>query len=92
MWGDANCSASVDPVDSLLTLRYDAGFTVAASGCPALGQQLSVVAVQTWGDIDCDTNVNPIDALKLLRYDAGLSVSAGLECPAIGSLVVITPQ
>jgi hypothetical protein len=92
MWGDANCSAAVDPVDSLLTLRHDAGFTVAAQGCPALGQQLSVAAVQTWGDIDCDTKVDPIDALKLLRYDAGLSVSSGSGCPSIGSTVVVTPQ
>ncbi|HUF53676.1 MAG TPA: hypothetical protein VMR52_07880 [Dehalococcoidia bacterium] len=91
-WGDANCSGSADPVDSLLTLRHDAGLSVSTGACPLLGQQLNVAAVHTWGDIDCTGDVGVVDALKLLRFDAGMEVAATAGCPQLGQEIVIAPQ
>ncbi|HUF53211.1 MAG TPA: hypothetical protein VMR52_05485 [Dehalococcoidia bacterium] len=89
-WGDWNCSGQADPVDSLLTLRYDAGLgTNTGDECPSLGDIIQVAVAgsvgRTWGDVDCSGAVDPIDALKLLRFDAGLSVTLGSDCPTIGS-------
>ena len=80
-WGDANCSDTSDPIDSLLTLRHDAGLNVSLpAGCPALGTSVDdggtgIATARIWGDVDCSGAVNPIDSLKVLRNDAGLSVS-----------------
>lgn len=89
-WGDWNCSGQADPVDSLLTLRHDAGLgTNTGDECPSLGDMIQVAVAgsvgRTWGDLDCSGAVDPIDALKLLRFDAGLSVALGPDCPPIGS-------
>ena len=88
-WGDNNCSGSIDPIDSLLILRYDAqvpgphGFP----GCHFLGSNMLAAGFgRLWGDNDCSGSVNPIDSLKTLRFDAGLSVSkAQPTCPDMGS-------
>ncbi|HUF53830.1 MAG TPA: hypothetical protein VMR52_08665 [Dehalococcoidia bacterium] len=90
-WGDNNCSGAVDPVDSLLTLRFDSGQNAATGACPAFGQQVEVPggANFPWGDIDCSGDVAPVDALKLLRFDAGLSAAQGPGCPPLGAGVVI---
>ncbi len=87
IWGDHNCSGSADPVDSLLTLRYDAGLSTNTGDCPNFGEPVSalVAAVFTWGDVDCGGDVTPVDSLKLLRSDAGLSVSQNAGCPTIGA-------
>lgn len=87
IWGDHNCSGSADPVDSLLTLRYDAGLSTNTGDCPNFGEPVSalVAAVFTWGDVDCGGDVTPVDSLKLLRSDAGLSVSQNAGCPLIGA-------
>lgn len=43
LWGDANCSGGVDPIDSLGILRADAGLSVSqASGCPGVGDTVTV--------------------------------------------------
>ena len=91
-WGDANCSGGVGPVDSLLTLRYDAGLSANTGDCPAFGQVVEVAnaSPHAWGDVDCSGEVNPIDSLKILRADAGLGVTQPANCPAIGSTVTIT--
>jgi hypothetical protein len=91
-WGDNNCSGPPpDPVDSLLTLRYDAGLSTNTGDCPAFGTEVDVLAasLHLWGDIDCNDAVNPVDSLKLLRFDAGLSVAQEPDCPPIGSEVQI---
>jgi hypothetical protein len=91
-WGDANCSGSADPIDSLLTLRYDAGLSANTGECPLLGEFLDVenASLHQWGDVDCSEFVDPIDSLKLLRDDAGLPVSkATPSCPDIQSSVVL---
>ena len=91
-WGDHNCSGSANPVDSLLTLRFDAGLGTNTNDCPDFGQVVDVAfaSPHPWGDVDCSGNVTPVDALKLLRFDAGLGASQADDCPAIGSQVLVT--
>jgi CSLREA domain-containing protein len=92
IWGDNNCSGSADPVDSLLTLRFDAGLSANTGDCPPLGASVDVISASAhlWGDIDCSAQLpDPVDSLKLLRFDAGLSVSQGPGCPAMGAEVTI---
>ena len=91
VWGDANRSNSADPVDSLLTLRHDAGLAVNSGDGPKLGETVEVLGASPhlWGDVDCSGGIDPIDSLKLLRADVGLSVSQGADCPEIGSTVQI---
>jgi hypothetical protein len=91
-WGDNNCSGAPDPVDALITLRFDAGQSAPTGECPAFGEVVEVAGAspQPWGDADCSGAVDPVDALKLLRYDAGLSVAQAAECPLIGSDVLVS--
>ncbi len=91
VWGDSNCSGSANPVDSLLTLRFDAGLSISTGDCPNFGQVVDVqnASPHPWGDVDCGGDVTPVDSLKLLRYDAGLGVPQAAGCPAIGSLVIL---
>ncbi len=91
IWGDGNCSGSADPVDSLLTLRHDAGLSANTGDCPAFGQVVDVAfaSPHPWGDVDCNGGITPVDSLKLLRYDAGLSVTQADDCPLIGSAVLV---
>ena len=91
IWGDHNCSGSAGPVDSLLTLRHDAGLGANTGDCPAFGQVVEVAfaSPHPWGDVDCGGDITPVDSLKLLRFDAGLSVSQADGCPLIGSQVTI---
>ena len=79
------------PVDSLLTLRDDAGFDVDTGDCPDFGETVEVLgeSPHTWGDVDCSGAIDPVDSLKLLRADAGLSVAQAPDCPEIGSTVQI---
>ncbi len=90
-WADNNCSGAVDPIDSLLTLRFDAGLTADAGDCPPLGQVIDVqgASPHPWGDVDCSGLITPVDALKLLRFDAGLSVTQAVDCPKMGSVIIL---
>ena len=90
-WGDSNCSGSADPVDSLLTLRFDAGLGTNTGDCPDFGQVVDVqnASPHPWGDVDCGGEVTPVDSLKVLRFDAGLSVTQEAECPLMGSEVLV---
>ncbi len=91
VWGDANCSGSADPVDSLLTLRFDAGLSTNTGDCPDFGQVVALhnASLHPSGDVDCGGDVTPVDSLKLLRYDAGLSVTQEAGCPGMGTSVSI---
>ena len=81
-FGDVDCNASVDAVDSLKVLRYVAGLSVSQTEpCPDIGSAVPPV----FGDADCNASVDAVDSLKLLRYVAGLSVSQTEPCPDIGS-------
>ncbi|MEX0683243.1 MAG: alpha/beta fold hydrolase [Dehalococcoidia bacterium] len=90
-WGDSNCSGGVDPVDSLLTLRFDAGLEANTGDCPEMGATINVLGASShaWGDVDCSGGTDPIDALKLLRYDAGLGLAQNPPCPAVGETLTI---
>jgi hypothetical protein len=91
-WGDWNCSMSPpDPVDSLLTLRHDAGLGANTGSCPDFGEEVDVAlaSVHTWGDADCMGGVSPVDSLKILRFDAGLNVVQAQGCPPLGALIEI---
>jgi hypothetical protein len=84
-WGDHNCADGVGPVDSLLTLRHDAGLSTNTGDCPEFGSAVPASGpALTWGDIDCDGAIGAVDALKVLRHDAGLSVQQEEGCPEIG--------
>jgi TolB protein len=87
IWGDNNCSGSADPVDSLLTLRFDAGLGTNTGGCPDMGEIVEVqdASLHPWGDVDCSADVTPVDSLKLLRFDAGLIVAQEAGCPGVGT-------
>ena len=78
-------------MDSLLTLRHDAGLSADTGDCPDMGETVDVsgASLHPWGDVDCSGAVDPIDSLKLLRSDAGLSVTQADGCPEIGSTVQI---
>jgi subtilisin-like proprotein convertase family protein len=91
VWGDDNCSGSADPVDSLLTLRHDAGLSANTGDCPEMGQLIDAMFASShpWGDVDCSGGVDPVDSLKILRFDAGLSVGQEAGCPEMGSEVTI---
>ncbi|MEX1195092.1 MAG: hypothetical protein WED85_08540 [Dehalococcoidia bacterium] len=91
-WGDNNCSGPPpDPVDSLLTLRFDAGLGTNTGDCPPLGEVVEVAnaSPHPWGDVDCSGEVNPVDSLKLLRFDAGLPVDQPQGCPQLGATVLV---
>ena len=92
LWGDDNCDDSVDPVDSLVTLRFDAGLDVDTGDCPGMGETVEVqnASPHMWGDFDCSRDVSPVDSLKLLRYDAGLDVDQEADCPVPGEPVTVT--
>ena len=93
LWGDGNCSGlAPDPIDSLLTLRFDAGLSTKTGDCPDFGQVVEVAfaSPHPWGDVDCGGDITPVDSLKLLRFDAGLSVSQADNCPLIGAQVILT--
>ncbi|MEX0682056.1 MAG: hypothetical protein WD904_04815 [Dehalococcoidia bacterium] len=92
-WGDNNCSGPPpDPVDSLLTLRFDAGLPTNTGDCPPVGEVVEVAnaSPHPWGDVDCSGEVNPVDSLKLLRSDAGLPVNQPQDCPELGGAVIVT--
>lgn len=93
MWGDVDCSGSINPIDSLKLLRKDAGLSsLSPQGlCPGLGSSVAVNAVERlWGDGDCSGALNPVDSLKTLRYDAGLSApKVDPACPGFGDLVTV---
>jgi hypothetical protein len=77
--GDANCDGSVNPVDSLTVLRYDAGLSVTPT-------EDCILAT---ADVNCDGNINPVDSLGILRFDAGLTVSQPDDCPLPGTAPLV---
>jgi hypothetical protein len=89
LFGDIDCGGSVDPIDALKLLRYDAGLNVEQPElCLNIGDMAEIGGFEfIWGDIDCSGAVDPIDALKVLRFDAGLNVAQEEDCPALGILL-----
>jgi hypothetical protein len=92
VWGDVNCSAAANPVDSLTLLRHDSGLAVdQPAGCPQPDDEVGVAQMNVpWGDVDCGGSVSPVDSLKVLRSDAGMGVDYAAGCPHIGDTVGVT--
>ena len=91
VWGDNNCSDSVDPVDSPFVLRGDAGLPTNTGDCSDMGASINVLnaSEHIWGDIDCNGAMTPVDSLKTLRFDAGLGLTQEQGCPGVGTGVTI---
>ncbi len=101
VWGDDQCDEESNPVDSLFTLRFDAGLSTNTGDCPPMNHDITIVEVLPaglggespegkWGNVDCDAETNPIDSLKILRYDAGFDSGQDEPCPLIGADVRIS--
>lgn len=92
IWGDANCLAGINPVDSLTVLRADAGlFVLLGEPCAPPGDiGLFDGISRTWADFDCDLSMSPIDALKILQFDSGFQPIQTGDCPNYGDLVTLT--
>jgi hypothetical protein len=93
-WADGDCSGSVSPVDSLKTLKTDAGVppTQTVAGCPAWGSNVTVNGITVkWGDVNCNGSVSPVDSLLVLKTDAGVPPAQTVaNCPALGSTVLVS--
>jgi hypothetical protein len=99
VWGDDQCDEEANPVDSLFTLRFDAGLATDTGECPPMDQEITVLEILpagiegpvdgNWGNVDCDAETNPVDSLKILRYDAGFDSDQEEPCPEIGAGVKI---
>jgi hypothetical protein len=86
VWGDLNCSGTIDPLDALRVLIYDAGLPT-TGGCIPMGQILPLESGidVPWGDVDCTDGVTPVDALSILWFDAGVLYPAVIDdCPNPG--------
>ena len=94
VWGDVDCSGSVDSVDALTDLRHVAAFSVSQeAGCPEIGSTVNIAEASEhlWGDVDCNGSVNSVDALKQLRHVVAFSVLQDEPCPDIGESVQLIP-
>ena len=60
--GDADCNASVDSIDAVLVLQFDAGL-ISSVPCPEDA------------DVNRDGNVDSLDATLMLQFDASLITS-----------------
>jgi hypothetical protein len=84
VFGDVDCSGTVNSVDALKVLRFNAGLSVSQTDpCVDMAQTLPNTELQ--GDVDCSNTVNAVDALKLLRFGAGLPVTQNDPCPDINT-------
>jgi hypothetical protein len=90
LWGDLNCSDTIDAVDALAVLRHDAGLSTNTGDCPAMGETITVEGETVpWGDLACSGAVDAVDGLLVLRFDAGLSANTG-DCPDLNTNVQIS--
>ena len=85
--GDLNCDDSVDPRDSLVLLRADAGLDLDVPvDCLAPSAEVDSHFIQSGfpiferADLNCDDSIDPRDSLVILRHDAGLDLSLPASC------------
>ena len=82
VWGDVDCIAPINAVDSLAIQRWKVGFSYNhAPGCPQIGVPMLPTL---WGDVDCSGIVNAVDSLTIQRWKVALPVEQTLPCPTIG--------
>jgi hypothetical protein len=41
-WGDTDCNSTIDPVDALKVLRFDAGLSTSTGVCPDMGETVTI--------------------------------------------------
>lgn len=92
-WGDVNCDGSIDSTDALFWLTDNAGIITTAHGCPAINIEVQTPNFGTlkWGNLDCSEGIDTEDVLLLLRNAAGLPPADLQDCPALDTLVTVTP-
>lgn len=87
LWGDVDCSLTLDSADALALLRASMGLGVVQNEpCPDMGQN---VGGRLWGDVDCSGRVDATDSQKLLHFTLGLSIQQGPGCLRPGTLVAL---
>jgi hypothetical protein len=77
LWGDQNCSGTIDPADATGLLLFVAEVTTADVPC--------AVDETDWRDVDCDAIVDAHDALFILLYLADIEPAPASDCPVIGA-------
>jgi hypothetical protein len=78
VFGDVDCSGTLNATDSLKVLRHAVGSAVSQTQpCPRMGSEFARVP---WGDIDCEGSVIASDALKVLRVAVELDISQEEPC------------
>ena len=88
LWGDVDCSATLDSADALALLRASLGQGLAQQEpCPDVGQS---VGGRLMGDMDCNGVVNAADARLLLRAVLGMAVTVPSGCLRPGTLVSLS--
>ena len=79
--GDVDCDQRVGISDMLRVLRYVAGITGPANGCPPVGALVTGSSGRIYkGDVDCSGVVNTEDALLILRFSTGDSSAIPAGC------------
>lgn len=95
IWGDWDCGGVAEaagpqgPVDSIgpedfFRIMYTlAGIQLLVTGCPSIGDAVTVALYGTlyWGDINCDSIVDEADALLWMLWYADLLPSNFPDCP-----------
>jgi hypothetical protein len=90
LFGDVNCSAEVDSVDSLTILRFSAGLPQPQGTDCRIGYTVLVDdQSRIWGDNNCDGSVDSRDAISELRWLARLTYVRNPACPEIGTPVQV---
>jgi len=74
LYGDVDCSGTVDSVDMLFILRF------------VVNEQPAPLCIDV-ADLQCDGDKDVVDALQGLRFLAALSVNQQPGCPLIGTPV-----
>lgn len=74
LFGDVDCSGTVEALDALAALKFVAN------------QQPAPDCIDS-ADVQCDGDKDSVDALQILRFIAGLNVVQTQPCPEIETLV-----
>jgi hypothetical protein len=93
LWGDFDCSSSVNALDGLARLMTSSGLTPDRSpSCPALDGNVFVDGMPVvWGNFDCIGNsADVLDALAIFKYLAEIAFPTTSSCPAAGEAVIVT--
>lgn len=87
IWGDHDCSRTIDGSDALRIVRFVAQVD---SSAPCLSPWAEYdlkpfAATAKWGDIDCSGDVALLDAISTLREATGQVIDQRPACPPAGA-------